>query len=186
MGSSLPGAAYCKVGGADASKCEMMMFASSLPTMVPAGLFPIKEGATYSGSITEIKDLIYGIQYEAWEGKNHAPHKAHTNCNLGFKDAVMSIIGNLRNPVQTKHLTRLAQQADITGVDNGTNLAGYGSKLDACAQEFKPAGATDSDESSTVVKTESVHEDHEYEVKDGNPEDSDSMLAAPQVVNEES
>lgn len=171
------GVAYCKVGGTDATKCEMMMFASSLPTLAPAGLFLIKKSATYSGSITEIKELIYSIKYEAWEGKNHAPHKAHTSCNLGFKDAIKTILDGMSSPVQKMHLAHLAEQAEITGVYNGTELVGYGSKLSASALEFKPAGHNGSDNSDTTIKTESASGDNDSEVKEETAGDSSGEIS---------
>ncbi|KAH6645037.1 hypothetical protein BKA67DRAFT_542023 [Truncatella angustata] len=169
---------YCKVS-TDSGACGKMMFGSVCQTLLRASLLPVPDAKEYTNSITTLKDIVYSIIYEPYIGKDHAPHKAHTGCNLGLKGAVEVILRAMGSPVQTMHLRHLAQQAQITGVDNGNAFIGLGSKLSASAPEFKPAGTSGSGGSESAVKTEDLEDDsHSNSVKEEESEKSTSTQEA--------
>ncbi|KAK6189399.1 Endo-1,6-beta-D-glucanase neg1 [Pestalotiopsis sp. IQ-011] len=128
-GPKQEGVTFCKVG-TEAVQCEMMLLAAASRIFFPAGLYPVPAVDKFMHSVSSIKDAVAGIRYQAWVGKAFAPHKAHTGCNLGLMDSLATILKEMPSPVNEAHLTHLAKQAELTGVDNGDNLEGYGSKVE--------------------------------------------------------
>ncbi|KAI0175359.1 hypothetical protein BJ166DRAFT_588098 [Pestalotiopsis sp. NC0098] len=128
-GPKQEGLAFCKVGS-EADLCEMMLLAAASRVLISAGLYPVPAADKFMHSVGYVKDAVAGIRYQAWVGKAFAPHKAHTGCNLGLMDSLATILKEMPSPVNEAHLAHLAKQAELTGVDNGDVLHGYGSKVE--------------------------------------------------------
>ncbi|KAI4592768.1 hypothetical protein KJ359_010399 [Pestalotiopsis sp. 9143b] len=171
-GHKQEGVTFCKVG-TEAIQCEMMLLAAASRIFFPAGLYPVPAVDKFMHSVSYVKDAVAGIRYQAWVGKAFAPHKAHTGCNLGLMDSLATILKEMPSPVNEAHLTHLAKQAELTGVDNGDNLEGYGSKVEPqdeanasgdVGTDDQTKGAEDSD--ATAKASESDEDAKESEKAD--------------------
>lgn len=158
---------YCKLG-TDGEHCFTMMVGSALQQLIQAGLYPVPATNDYKESICALKDHVFAIEYKHWEGRDYVPHKSHHRCDLGFKDSVLEVLRNMSLPLQDADLAHMDQQSVISGVENGNELAAFRSTLRPTAAEFKVSSKSEPDQSSVVVKVESVGECDMDEVKKEN------------------
>ncbi|KAJ8129311.1 hypothetical protein O1611_g4321 [Lasiodiplodia mahajangana] len=112
---------YCKVGK-DTQPCEIMMLGSVIPALTKAGLFPVPEPEKFTGSIEGLKDELDKIKTIPYVGREWMPHMSHENCDLGFRESVMTCLKEMVVPLSFSIMDWMSSQADKCGVEATTEL----------------------------------------------------------------
>ncbi|KAJ2989572.1 hypothetical protein NUW58_g3406 [Xylaria curta] len=114
-GEQFQPSAYCKVGK-DSQACEVMMLGSVIPALTKAGLFPVPEPKTFTGSIEDLKNKIDKVKTIPYVGKEWMPHMSHESCNLGFRESVMACLKGMTVPLSAVIMSWMSNQADTCGI----------------------------------------------------------------------
>ncbi|KAI0129821.1 hypothetical protein BJ170DRAFT_593369 [Xylariales sp. AK1849] len=171
-------AKYCQIG-TDVPKCEAMLLGSCLPKLIRAGLFPVPDAKNYKHSIGNLKLQAFDLVTFHWEGRNHLPHKSHTNCDLGFGKAIMKVLCEMAIPLDCDHYEHLFKQAEIVGLVNDIELASFKKKLCPTAKSFKPNAETESVNESIKAEDDDVKSHGSRKEEDGVKGEKDSASGSP-------
>jgi hypothetical protein len=76
-----------------------MMLGSVIPALTKAGLFPVPEPEKYTDSIVNLKDKLDKVKTIPYVGKEWMPHMSHDNCDLGFRESVMTCLKEMMVPL---------------------------------------------------------------------------------------